>query len=726
MRPIQQMEASDCGPACLAMVLDHFGKSMPLHDVRRTVGSTSRDGATAFDLQQAAERLGLHCRAVWLRDTHDLQYVQPAAILHVLRREDAERLHFVVLRKVTSRWIHIADPDGGPRKLRPDEFSRIFAGTVLEFTPADSFVSAKRRPSGLGRYLRAIVRDARVLRRVLITSLFIQVFGLALPLLTSLVIDRVVPRGDGDLLTVLGMGLAAIVGMNLLTTFLRAHLLLHLRTRLDAQLTIDFVQHLMRLPFSFFFTRSIGDLVMRLGSNATVREMLTSSVLAAFLDGTMVLLYFTLLFAISPPIGWLVVALAVMQIGLLLAFYRPFQELITVELARQARSQGYAVEMLNGIETLKSAGAESQSVERWTNHYIDVLNTSVDRGRLNARFQALLGAVQMGSPLVVLWVGAWLVVQQQAGMTLGTLFAVSAIAAGLLLPLSNVVNSTLQLNAVRSYLERIQDVLEAQPEQDPADVRPAPQLKGAITLVDVSFRYGPPHQAWALRGINLDIAPGEHVAVVGRSGSGKSTLARLLAGLHRPTTGQITFDNHDLAHFELSSLRRQLGLVPQVPYLFEDTVRNNITLADPRVPENAVVRAARLAQIHADIEALPATYDSLISEGGASLSGGQRQRIALARALVHAPPVLILDEATSDLDTVSESAIQQALDELPCTVIIIAHRLSTIARSNRIVVLRNGELHEQGPPSELLATGGEFAALVAAQTPPGQPALRMS
>ena len=735
---IAQMEREDCGAACLAMVLDYYGKEVSLAAIREATGTTSRDGLTAFDIKQAARRYGLRCRPVWLRDVADLRNVDEGAILHYIT--DAGQKHFVVLERCTKRDVHIVDPASGRRCEPLEQFSTHFAGTVLMFEPAEDFEPAVGGRTGVWPYLSQVLRESGVLRRIILTSFMIQAFALALPLLTKILIDR--RGGDYHLLTVLAVGLAAIVFFNFLTSVVRAHLLLHLRTRLDLQLTLGFVEHLMRLPYAFFQKRSTGDLVMRLNSNTTVREMLTSSVLAGLLDGTLVILYFLILFAISFLMGAIVLVLAVIQVGLFACYYPRYKELMTRELGKQARAQGYEVEMLSGIETLKVAGAEHVATQRWSNLFVDVLNVTLARGRLSALAESLLGALRMASPLLILCTGAALVIEDR--MTLGTMFAVNAIGAGLLTPLASVVNSALQFSTIKSYIERIKDVLESPTEQQPragsddpalaetghdpdaADRtrhKPdAPALQGNIALEDVSFRYGPPHQPLVVKSVCAEIARGQHVAIVGRSGSGKSTLARLLVGLYAPTDGRILYDGINLEQFDYVSVRRQMGFVPQDPYLFGETIRQNISLANPDIALEDVQTAARLARIHDEIAAMPSGYDTLLTEGGMSLSGGQRQRIALARALLHKPRILVLDEATSDLDTVNESAIQVNLESLDCTTVVIAHRLSTIINADMIIVMKNGEVEAHGTHEELMALGGEYAALVAAQMGP-QPSL---
>ena len=706
---LQQTAATDCGPACLAMVLAYHGKSVPLDDIRTSMGF-SRLGTDALTLVETGRLYGLRGRGIKIRDIDSLRFLDPASILHWRFN------HFVVFERMDHRGAWVVDPGGGRRLVSRDELDRAFTGVAVAFETTEDFAPSKDSRHPVWRQLRAFLGESGLLTEVLVTSVVIQLFSLAVPLLTGLVVDRVVPRADQHLLLILSIGCAGLVGFKLLATLVRSFLLLHLRTRLDARMTLQFLDHLVHLPYLFFQQRSAGDLLMRLNSNSTIREILTSSAISGVFDGVMVVLYLVFLLAADLRMGLLVAVLGAFRVLIFIVTRRRQRDLMAESLQVQADSRGYQVQVLAGIESVKAGGAEDRAVDRCAHLFVKELNVSLDRGRLDAVVSSVLDGLGTVSPLMVLIYGAS---QVMAGdLSLGTMLALSALATGFLTPLTTLVGTATQLQLLGSYLDRINDVMETGREQEPGEVRQRPgALRGRVSLDNVSFHYSPvtpPVVAEA----SVDLQPGQLVAVVGASGSGKSTLAGLLAGLYKPEIGRILYDGIDLGDLDLRWLRSQLGFVAQSAYLFGLSIRANISLNDPTLPLSRVIEAARMAHIHDDIQAMPMGYESVLADGGASLSGGQRQRLALARALVLRPKVLILDEATSALDAVTEAKVQESLASLRSTRIVIAHRLSTVRDADLILVMDRGYIVERGTHGELMAANGLYRALVDAQLEP--------
>jgi ATP-binding cassette, subfamily B, bacterial len=703
---IQQVSVSECGAACLAMVLAWHGRQVPMEEVRDTMG-VNVNGVSALDILDTAHRYGLRGRGTRL-ELEDLEYLPEGSILHWDFR------HFVVFERLRTGMVHILDPAIGRRALPLEQFRRHFTGVAVLLEPSEAFErSEDQGRSSSWRYVRHLLAQRGLLGRILATSVMVQLFALGPPVLIGLVTDRVIPRGDSALLWVLGAGSMGLLLFQFLASLVRSHLLLHLRTEFDVRVTLGFVEHLVELPYAFFQQRTAGDLSNRLNSNSTVRELLTSGALSGLLDGVLVLTYLGVLLVASPAMCALVLGLGLAQVSIFIAARRRQRELMARNLEREARAQAYQMEVLAGIETLKAMGCEHRAVEHWSSLFVDVLNTSLERGRLSLLTESAMSVLRLGSPLLILCFGAHLVLAGQ--LSLGTMLALNALALGFLGPLSNLVSTVMQFQLLGTYLARIDDVLDTPREQVPnPQVRPSPTLTGAITLEKVSFRYnrqGPLN----LEDVSVDIRPGQLVAIVGRSGAGKSTLARLLLGMYPPTSGRILYDGHDLFELDLRGVRRQLGIVMQNTFLFGASVRSNISLADPSLPLEAVVEAAKLAQLHDEVLAMPMSYETPLVDQGSSLSGGQRQRLALARALARKPAILLLDEATSALDSITEAQVQKALAGVKCTRIVIAHRLSTVMDADLILTMEGGRVVEVGRHEALLQRGGRYAELVSAQ-----------
>jgi ATP-binding cassette subfamily B protein len=705
---ITQVTAAECGAACLTMVLGMYGKRCSLEQIRQAVGC-NRDGASAHAILEAARRHGLRGRGLKV-EPEDLRLLPRGTILHW------EFAHFVVLERVRGERIEIIDPAYGRRSVGFSEFGDAFTGVALQLEPSEQFEAGGARPRSLVRLLEQVLGEQGAFGRLLVVSLLIQLLALALPVMTGTLVDRVVPLRDVELLGVLLLGLGVMAAFHLLASLVRAFALLYVRTQLDAKMTVGFVEHLAELPFEFFQQRSAGDLMMRLNSNATIRELLTTSVMSGLLDGALVVLYLVLLLAVHLPLGLLVLGLGVLQSAIWLLSRKRQRELANRTLAVQAKASAYEVEMLRNMETLKSMGAEHRAVGHWSNLFVDTLNVTLERGKLDAWTSSLRSTMTMVSPLIVLGYGATLVLD--GNLSLGTMLGLTALATGFLTPLSALVNTGLQLEVLGSFQERLDDVFATPPEQSDTASLLTPTLGGQIELQDVGFRYGP-NDAMVLRDIDVKIEPGQFVALVGTSGAGKSTLAKLLVGLYPPSTGSLHFDGIPLERIELRRLRQQIGVVPQRPELFGRSIRANISLGDPGVPMTRVVEAAQIACIHDEIKRMPMSYQTVLVDGGNSLSGGQRQRIALARALVNKPSILLLDEATSALDGVNERTIQQALAKLECTRIVIAHRLSTIVDADLILVMDRGRIVERGTHQELMQRGEFYRRLVEAQVDAG-------
>ena len=701
---IQQLEWTDCGAASLCMVMAYHGREVKLAEVREAMG-IGRDGVSAKSILDTAERYGMAGRGIKV-DVSQVRLLKTGTILHW------EFNHFVVFdRVVKGGAVRIVDPATGPRDVPINQFSKAFTGVAIELITTDRFTKKKAEKGRLKRYVNELMSEKALFSRIIVVSLALRLIALVLPLLTGMIIDKVVPRSDYDLLYVCLATIAGMTVFNLISEIVRGFLLLHLRISLDTRMTLGFLDHMVSLPYSFFQRRSTGDLMMRVDSNSTVREIVTSKSMSAVIDGLFVLLYAVVIFYVNPMLGVITIVMAGLEALVFLCARPTFQRLLAADLDKQAKAHSYMIQLLGGIETLKCAGAERLGVEKWSNLYTDELNIKMRRARASAYVDGIRGAVGSLGPMLILTIGASAVMDGK--MTLGTMLAMNSLATSLFGPLSQLVSSALELQLVKGHMDRIDDVLQTQLEQDRDAVQQPPRLRGHVTVKNVSFKYG--EQApLVVQDVSLDIHPGMSVALVGPSGSGKSTLLNLLAGLYKPVKGNIQYDQRGLHEMDLRAIRQQIGVVPQHPFIFGGTLRENVALTAPGASLDRISASCKTSCLHDDIAEMPMGYDTVVSDGGGSLSGGQRQRVAIARAVIRNPSLMLLDEATSALDNSTEKRVIENLERQRCTRITVAHRLSTVRNADLIVVMDKGRIVEQGTHDQLLAHNGLYTKLVQA------------
>ncbi|HEX7320656.1 MAG TPA: peptidase domain-containing ABC transporter [bacterium] len=705
---VLQMNALDCGAACLTMVFKYYGLDIDLFECSRHCGP-GRDGLTALAIAKTAREFGLRVKAFTV-EPKDIRYVQLPAIIHWKFN------HYMVVEYWSSKAVHVIDPAYGRRKLKPDVFNQGFTGVILQLEPGVGFKQKHYSSrSSLFSYLGPILRLpslSTTLFQIIAVSFMLLLFGLALPLFTKVLIDHIFAYEMHSLMPAMGLGLVFIVLIYMVMSYLRGSLLVYLQGRLDPQIMFNFFEHMLSLPLKFFQQRSTGDILMRLSSNVFIRQILTNQVISTMLDVTLLLGYFTILVLKAPTFAFVTSAIGLVQVAILLISSRWLRQITEQELMAGADSQSYIVEALRGISTLKASGAEDHAFNHWSNLFSRNLNLTLRKNHALAIIDSILTTLRTFAPMALLWFGGLKVLSH--AMSLGAVLAYNSIAIAFLIPLSSLVSNFQQLQLIIAHIKRIRDVVECPPEQTVDPKRKKPKLTGAIQLKGVSFRYDK-NSPLVLKNLSFSIPAGTKVAIVGPTGSGKTTLALLLLGLHIPTSGEILFDEHSLKELDLRYLRGHFGAVLQESFLFNGSIKQNISLCSADASLSEVIEAAKIAAIHDEIMQMPMGFETLVLESGQGLSGGQRQRLSIARAVVRKPRILLLDEATSHIDMYTEKKIDANLNAMYCTRIVIAHRLSTIRDADMIIVIRNGEIIEHGTHEQLFMQDGFYRDIAKSQ-----------
>ncbi|XZF61407.1 MAG: ABC transporter transmembrane domain-containing protein [Gloeotrichia echinulata DVL01] len=697
-----QQSGSDCGAACLVMVSRYWGKRFSVNRLR-DIANVDRNGASLRGLLTAAESLGFATRPV-KASLKQLAKQKLPAIAHW------EGKHYIVVYEITPKHVIVADPAIGQRTLSHAEFEADWTGYTLLLQPTAMLKDTKETSTPFWQFFELMKPHSLVMVEVLIASIFIQIFGLITPLFTQLILDRVVVQRSELTLTAVGLGLLMFNLFRVAMTGLRQYLLDHTANRIDLALIVGFIRHTLRLPLNFFESRYVGDIISRVQENRKIQRFLSGEALSILLDLLTVFIYVGLMFWYSWKMALLVLVI-IPPFALLALIATPFLQRISREIFNAvAKESSYLIEALTGVRTVKATAVE-QTV-RW--HWEELLNkeikTNFSGQVISNRLQIFSNTIQAIVTSVLLWFGAYLVIHDQ--LTIGQLVAFNLLLGNIITPFQRLTVLWNQVQEVLIAVERINDVLDAEPEEDlhQQPRQNLPQLQGNIRFDNVTFRYHPESDINILENLSFEVKSGQMVALVGRSGSGKTTISKLVLGLYPATDGKVLIDGQYLTSLSLRSFRQQVGVVDQDTFLFGGTIRDNISLGHPGAPLTEVIEAAKLAGADEFITKLPMGYETQIGEGGGLLSGGQRQRIAIARALLGNPQLLILDEATSHLDTESERIIQRNFNTIlkGRSTLVIAHRLSTVRNADLILVLDKGVLIESGTHTELMAKKGHY------------------
>ncbi|WP_051830747.1 NHLP family bacteriocin export ABC transporter peptidase/permease/ATPase subunit [Streptomyces violens] len=702
------MEAVECGAASLAMVLGHYGRHVPLEELRIACG-VSRDGSRASNLLKAARAYGLKAKGMQMEPAALAEVRSPAILFW-------EFNHYVVFdgmgRRFGRKGAFINDPDRGRRFVPAEDFDTSFTGVVLTFEPGEDFRKGGRKPGVLGALPPRLRGTSGTMLAAVLASFLLVVVGATVPALSRTYIDMFLIGDQTSLLGVLFASMGTTLVLTAALTALQQANLLRGRIISSTLSSARFLRHLLRLPVTFFAQRNPADLVQRLQSNDTVAETLARDLAAAGVDAVVVILYAFLLWSYDPQLTLIGVAVALLNVAAMRIVVR-LRATGTQKLrADTARLTNTSYSGLQLIETMKATGGENGYFRRWAGQHATTLDGQQRLGVPSVWLAVVAPTLAALNSALILLVGGLSAVEGH--MSVGLLVAFQALVTNFTAPITRLNGMAARIQDFAADVARLKDV-----ESFPVDslyTRPEPvastrRLKGHVELTSVTFGYSPLDKP-LLTEFSLTVGPGQQVALVGGSGSGKSTVSRLISGLYSPWEGTIHIDGQRLEDISRGALASSVSFVDQDVFLFEGTVRDNVALWDPSIPDEAVIEALKNAAAYDMVARRPGGIHSRVEQDGRNFSGGQRQRLEIARALVRRPSILVLDEVTSALDAETEQIIMDNLRRLGCACVVIAHRLSTVRDSDEIVVLDHGTVVERGRHEDLVAAQGAYAELV--------------
>lgn len=718
---IKQHDITDCGAACLATISKQHGYKTSITKIREVAG-TDKQGTNAYGVIKAAEQLGFNAKGVKGNKEAFFSEFPLPCVAHVV--VDGALLHYVVIHKITKKQVIIADPGVGIVKLTPEEFfgevrknestppEYQWTGVLVLITPTASFQKGDDTKGIFQRFFHLLLPQRKLLINVFIASMLYTLLGILGAFYFKVLLDDILPSGLEKTLHILSIGVILLNVFLLLLNAIRSHLLLYLSQKLDIALLLGYYRHVLELPMNFFGTRKVGEIVSRFNDASNVRDAISGATLTIMIDTLMVIIGGAILYFQNAYMFGVTLIIVVLYLIIVWAFNKWYNILNRKQMEDNAQLTSYLVESLNGIQTVKAYNAERKVNQETEIKFIKLLKSIFTLSWVSNLQGSLKGFVELVGGIVILWVGAYNVIK--GNLTIGQLIAFNSLLAYFLDPVKNLINLQPMMQTAIVAADRLGEILDLELEKAENEHKKLglQSLKGDIQIDNLSFRYGT--RKLVLEDIDMNIKQGQKVAFVGESGSGKTTLAKLLLNFYQAEKGEILINEHNIKDIQIECLREKIAYIPQETFLFSGSIMDNLMLGLDEVTPEEVIEASKLAQAHDFINDMPLRYETRLEENGTNLSGGQRQRIAIARAILKNPDILILDEATSNLDSITERAIEKTINEYSngITTFIIAHRLSTIRRCDLIYVMEKGRIIESGTHDELLSIKGQYYKLV--------------
>lgn len=672
---ILQSEVSECGLACLAMVSSYYGYHVNLTHLRKSINFDNH-GITLKDLMILANKSHFSTRALQC-NLGEVAKLKLPCILHW------ELDHYVVLTKISKRSVLINDPAFGKRKLTIEQFSKGYTGIALELLPTTSFKKKNiKEVMSISFFWEKIIGLKRSLFSLFLLSILMQLVAIFSPYYIQLVLDKVIPNYDKSLLALVAIGFSLLILVKIIIEVLRSWLILLFSTSINIQMGSNLFYHLIRLPIDFFEKRHVGDIVSKFSSLSSIRELLTTGLVEALIDGVMSLSLIIMMYLYSPNLTYIVMLVVLLSTIVKLVFYFPNRRITEETIVADAKEDSFFLESIRAIQTIKLFSHETARQNNWLNRYADVINTDIRLNKLSIYEEAINDLLFGIETIIVVYCGAVAVINEQ--LTIGMLLAFLAYKNQFISSITGLVSNLISFKLLGLHLERLSDITL----QSKEDFLPKPITctadKGSLKVENLSFRYSD-NSDWIIQNLSFEVYSGECVVVSGYSGAGKTTLMKLLLGLLKPCSGNIYLNGRNVDEFSADEYRKFFGSVMQNDTLLSGTLGENISMFDTNYDEVKLTKSCKSASIWHEISALPMQLNTLVGDMGNVFSGGQLQRIFLARALYKEPEILCLDESTSHLDSCNEERINNYVRKLNITRIIISHREDVIQSADKVI-----------------------------------------
>lgn len=711
---VKQRDITDCGAACLASVAANYDLNLPVARIRQ-LASTDKKGTNVLGMVEAAEKLGFEAKGV--KGSFDSLFKIPTpAIAHVVVKEVLH--HFVVIYKVTDKYIEVMDPgDGQMHRKTHEEFRKEWTGVLVLLLPSETFKPGNEKVSVSKRFWQLIRPHKGILLQVLFGAIIYTILGLSTSIFVGKLFDYVLPDNNRGLLNMMGIGMVFILLIEIFIGTLKTIFTIKTGQLIDSQLILGYYKHLLKLPQQFFDTMRVGEIISRINDAAKIRAFLNDASISFLVQIFILFFSFIVMFTYNWKLAFMMLLVVPLYAVIYFITNKLNKKMQRTLMENAAELESQLIESVNAVGTIKRFGLEAYANEKTETRFVKLLGT-IYKSSMNSIFSSTSSEfISHLFTIILLWAGAGYVLDNQ--ITPGELLSFYSLIGYFTGPVSSLIgmNKTVQDAVIAA--DRLFEIMDLEQEQEDTQIDLTSDKLGDIRFEKVSFRYGT--RVNVFEELNLTIPEGKYTAIVGESGSGKSTLMSLLQNMYPIQSGSISIGQYNLKYINNTSLRKMVSVVPQQIDLFAGNVIDNIAVGDYEPDIQKVIDIATQLGILEFIETLPNGFQTYLGENGTTLSGGQRQRIAIARALYRDPEILILDEATSSLDSASEKYVQQAINLLKAknkTIMVIAHRLSTVHHADRIIVLDKGLVVEQGSHTELIKKQSHYANLWQQQFPP--------